>query len=240
MKRTRSRAAPVLVGVIASVVALQAERALGQPTPRGDPHPIPLSECTTIDEPGSYVLTQNLTVAGDCFVVAADFVTLDLGGWVITGNGTGAGITDSDEGPPLQGIAVRYGTVTGFALGVSLVHTIAAVVAEVRAFGNGNGIQVTDGSTVSGSTAVSNTQIGIFAECACTISGNTAMDNGTDGIIADGGSTVSGNTASGNGGIGILVDCPSNVIGNTATNSSGSANLSLLGTDCNDSDNVAP
>ena len=50
-----------------------------------------ISKCTTISKPGSYVLTRNLTASGDCLMVAANFVTLDLGGWVITGNGTGTG-----------------------------------------------------------------------------------------------------------------------------------------------------
>ena len=79
MKKTRLRAASALVGVIASVTALGAGPALGAQ----------INKCTTITKPGFYVLTRNLTATGDCLVVAANFVTIDLGGWVITGSGLG-------------------------------------------------------------------------------------------------------------------------------------------------------
>jgi hypothetical protein len=50
VKRIRLRAAPAVVGVIASVVTLAAGPALG--------NPIRISKCTTITKPGSYVLTR--------------------------------------------------------------------------------------------------------------------------------------------------------------------------------------
>ena len=64
----------------------------------------PISACVTITASGSYVLTRNLVAAGDCLAVAADFVTIDLAGHLITGNGTGAGIRDSGF---RRGIAVH-------------------------------------------------------------------------------------------------------------------------------------
>src|SRR5262249_46179573 len=48
-----------------------------------------LSSCKSLTTPGSYVLTGNLSAVGDCLVVAADFVTIDLAGFSVTGNGTG-------------------------------------------------------------------------------------------------------------------------------------------------------
>ena len=93
-------------GVIASVIALGAGPVLGAAKPTK------LRECGEIDQPGSYVLTRNVTTDGDCFVVTADDVTLDLGGWVITGtNNDRTGITDD---APRRNIAVRNGTITGF------------------------------------------------------------------------------------------------------------------------------
>ena len=86
MKKTRLHA-PALVGVLVSVVAFSAGPAWGDQSSRpalGNR----ISKCGTISKPGSYVLTRNLTAIGDCLVVAANFVTIDLGGWVITGNGT--------------------------------------------------------------------------------------------------------------------------------------------------------
>jgi hypothetical protein len=268
MKKSRRRAAQALANVIASILALGAEPALGAV----------ISECTTIGKPGSYVLTRNLTAAGDCVVIAADFVTLDLAGWVITGDGsTGRGVTGGG-----RGITVRNGTVTGFSLAVML--GAGAVVEKVRAIDNGGdgaGIatgssSMISGNTVSGSpfpiaagfgsTISGNTtrggQFGITAGNFSTVSGNNVVGGGV-GIFTGFGSIVSGNTSSGsdpsiftglgstvtgntakeegNGGggsAGIVVDCPSNVIGNTATGYSN--NLVLSGAGCTNIDNLAP
>jgi hypothetical protein len=62
--------------------------------------PIKISKCTKITKPGSYLVTRNLTAVGDCLVLEARNVTLDLGGW-ITGDGA-EDSTGSQEGqaPP--------------------------------------------------------------------------------------------------------------------------------------------
>ena len=52
-----------------------------------------ITACQTIGQPGKYSLGGNLTAAGDCLVIAADFVSIDLAGFTIAGNGTGAGVT---------------------------------------------------------------------------------------------------------------------------------------------------
>ncbi|MGH9900357.1 MAG: hypothetical protein ACRD68_00800, partial [Pyrinomonadaceae bacterium] len=72
----------------------------------------PIRSCQTIDDSGSYLLTKSLTAAGDCLVIAADNVTVDLNGFTITGDGTGKGITDG--GAQLKNITVRNGGVTNF------------------------------------------------------------------------------------------------------------------------------
>src|SRR2546428_5578353 len=64
-----------------------------------------ISACTAITTSGSYILTRNLVAAGNCLVVAADFVTTDLAGHTISGNGTGGGITTGSD----VGITVRGG-----------------------------------------------------------------------------------------------------------------------------------
>lgn len=52
--------------------------------------PIEIDRCQTIDNPGSYKLVRNLTAPAnaDCFVISANFVTLDLAGFTITGRGS--------------------------------------------------------------------------------------------------------------------------------------------------------
>ena len=51
-----------------------------------------------------------LSAAGNCIVVGADSVTIDLGGFTITGNGTGNGITDA--GQARKGVVARNGSIT--------------------------------------------------------------------------------------------------------------------------------
>ena len=143
---------------LASVAAFAAEAAAGR-----------ISKCTKITEPGSYVLTRNLAAAGSCIVVAADFVTIDLGGWVITGPGdTGAGVTD--EGNPRQGIALRNGVVTGFNDSVRFGSS-GAVVEKVRASAFETGIAVGADGIVSGNT-VSSAVFGIVVGPNSIVSDN--------------------------------------------------------------------
>jgi hypothetical protein len=71
--------------------------------------------CGIISEPGSYVLTKNLNAIGDCLTVTADYVTIDLGGFTIFGDGTGAGI--KGDGTRLA-ITMRDGTITNLADGI--------------------------------------------------------------------------------------------------------------------------
>lgn len=223
----------------------------------------PIFACGTIDTPGSYVVVQNLDAIGDCLVVAADNVTIDLGGHVLAGDGTGEGIKVSFAGAFRSNVAVRNGTVTGFGDGVALFGVVDARVSDVRALSNGgtgirvdkgstvtgctaaengdNGIQTETGSTVTGNTARNNGQAGIRVNALSTVAGNTAMENGSVGIhVFNNGGTVTGNTASFNDNVGLSILCPSNVIGNTALFNSG-GNLILAGSGtCNDIDNLAP
>src|SRR4051812_38813848 len=89
-----------------------------------------LNNCTTITDPGAYVLGKNLNATGDCFVIAADFVNLDLDGFTLTGNGTGAAISQlmPTYGVGRRGMVVRNGAVTNFQSGVSLDFSIGGRV----------------------------------------------------------------------------------------------------------------
>jgi hypothetical protein len=80
--------------------------------------PVTIGGCRTIDQPGSYQLVGNLTADGNCLVVTADGVTIDLGGFAITGNGTGTAIISKPKGtgiPPARTV-VRNGDISHFAV----------------------------------------------------------------------------------------------------------------------------
>jgi len=236
-------------------IALALGAAILVPGRGAQAAPIPIQACQTISQPGSYVLANDLTSIGDCLVITADFVTIDLAGFTMRG-GAGAAIVAPQGG---NGIAVRNGSINHFARGVDLSSARGSIVEGLRVFGGtsnaGFGISATgivkgntafgifgDGITATGTVtdnyAEGNRDAGISA--TGTVRGNVATDN-SEGINAGVGSTVIGNTATNNrteGGVGISVDCPSNLTDNTAVNNR--RNLLLNGDGCHNEDNVAP
>jgi hypothetical protein len=201
--------------------------------------PTNINKCTTISEPGAYELTRNLDATGDCLVIAADFVTIDLKGFVISGNGTGAGISNAGKGR--LGTAIRNGTITNFFSGIDFSAINGAnqstEVQQIRAIANARfGIALNPNAIVSGCTASGNGGTGIGAGANSTLTGNNASGNQT-GFDVSVRSLLSGNTASDNrpGGIGIIISCPSNLVGNAAIGNS--SDIIELGVGCTRANN---
>ena len=171
----------------------------------------------TISEPGSYILTGNLTVPDEdttAIQITVENVTLNLNGFAILGpgiSGSGRGVKG-----PFSNITVVNGTVTGMGAG-GIALGDHARVKDVRATNNGkNGILAGPRSTLTGNTAHDNNFSGIGVGEDSLVTGNTANNNSNHGISASSGSaTVTGNTAMGNGQDGISAN-DSTVTGNTA------------------------
>jgi hypothetical protein len=224
--------------------------------PEAGAQPTGIATCTTINQSGSYVLQNNLTTTGDCLVITAGFVTIDLAGFSITGSGptvgTAIGIPIGPQGFP--GIAVRNGTISNFEFGVSIGShptdeggiveglRVADVQEGIFAIGIVKGNTVNCGpesllgiggsGTVTGNYIANCGSVGIGTIGA--VSGNTVVSSGT-GISVQG--TAIGNSAMGNT-VGIAATCPSLLVDNVATNNG--TNLVLHGTGCKTEDNVAP
>lgn len=208
--------------------------------------PARVHKCQIIDQSGSYVVKRNLTAEpdGDCLVVTADHVTIDLDGFSIMGNGVGNGILLSG---PRKDVEVRGGTLRDFdGDGISAPdpanqgHRIIAVradsnssdgiflagsghlVRDCTAVGNGSvqtvagndGIKIGAGSTATGNTAEGNARHGVDAGLGSTVTGNTARSN-QRGIATGDGATVTGNTAASNV-VGIDAASNSTITGNSA------------------------
>ena len=225
--------------------------------------PKKINKCTTISKSGSYVVNRNLQAtaktAGNCIVIDADFVTLDLNGFTLTGLGDGTGVGVWNNDVPHQGLLVRNGMITGFQSGISFPFSRGSTVESIKAFSNDwTGIRVYSGSTVTGNTASDNGFTGILVGFGSIVVANTASDNGRDGMnvgtrstvtanrASNNGanglniglySTVTGNIASGNNAKGLGLFCPSNIIGNTASGNSGQ-NIALSGFGCRQSNNL--
>ena len=220
-----------------------------------------IQSCGTITESGSYLLRKNLTAAGDCIVVDADFVTLDLNGFTLSGDGTGTGIGDRGT-VSRKGITIRNGIVTNFRNGIQisasqgllieriqvignsaygLITNGTAIVRESLAFENGaDGFNVGARSLITGSNSSANGGTGIVIDLGSTAIGNIVDQNGNNGLVAfsGGNTTIVNNTSWNNKTTGLFIYCPSNVIGNTAT--ANGTNMTLSGTGCNNVNNVAP
>jgi hypothetical protein len=202
--------------------------------------PQAIATCQMINQPGSYVVDKNLTAAGDCIVIAADFVTLDLDGFVITGNGkSGAGVSEL-RGQPFRGITVRNGTITGFAQAILLTKSTGATVERIHATANADhAISLGDMATVRSSVAIANGHDGIRVGQRGLVTGSNSEENGGAGIRVDMGGNVIGNTVGrnkisgistvegasvinnvsrNNSSYGIFMDCPGLAMGNATSN----------------------
>lgn len=177
----------------------------------------------TINQPGSYYLTQNLTnttTNGDGIRIDVDDVTLDLNGYTLSG-GTGS----SDDGIVVLGshenIYIKNGTVRDWngdginALnadasifenlhaenngGDGVVADFGAIILNCTSSGNGlDGLEGDDGTIIKNSTASGNDDNGIQTSEGSIAIGNSSANNGTDGVDIAAGSVAVNNSASGN------------------------------------------
>jgi hypothetical protein len=191
-----------------------------------------ISSCQTLSQPGSYVLNKNLTASGDCLVIASDYVTVDLNGFVVSGAGTGTGIGEAGGTafPGFHGVTIRNGAVTRFADGIRFSNSVGVTVDHVNAsFNTNGGVQLGQRAVVTSSRADENGSIGIDVDIGSSLTGNTVGRNHASGIVAQEGAIIVNNEARNNGLDGIFMDCPGAAIANTAGNNLGTNLLPLNG-----------
>lgn len=236
---------PIALALGATILALG---------PGAQAAPTPIRACQTLSQPGSYVLEHNLTATGDCLVITTGFVTIDLAGFLISAGGFGIR-TGVSTGAPLQGYAVRNGSIFAPSGGVALDGELS-IVEELRVSTMGTGISTQgivrantvvviaegSGTGIIASGTVTDNHVtgptrGTGIAAAGTLRGNTVI-NAAIGIAVSAGSTVIGNTVTGARLFGIQVACPSNLADNTAVNNA--ANLVLNGEGCHNEDTLAP
>jgi hypothetical protein len=227
--------------------------------------PIEIDKCQTISQPGSYRLVNNIhsttngVPGGNCLVITAITVTIDLAGFSIgTDRGTGVSAVQGT-----RGITVRNGSMSasrGAAVALdgdgSIVEGLRIDLTEASGISakgivRGNTVTNFDGGDtgISASGSITDNYVsgmtvgvggglrldtGISAEG--TVRGNTVL-NCLRGLIVSPGSTVIGNTATDTV-TGIEANCPANLTDNTAVNNG--TNLVLSGSGCNNTNNVAP
>ena len=192
---------------------------------------IPISSLPfTIDAPGSYYLTGNLTgVAGqNGITIAAKHVTVDLNGFRLAGPGQNGVFSSAEQ------IAVRNGSIDGWSISGIASAGKGALIDNIRASQNSfNGISVgadsvvqsctvTNSGTLANGKGISATAGSIVSKCTVTrTSGNnaTAISVGASGLVID--CTAHDNDAA--GGAGIFGGSGSSIIRSQATMNSGTA-----------------
>ena len=137
----------------AGVLAAASQVAVAPQAFAAAPGPQEIKKCQVIGTTGSFVLINNLPgpggllAGGDCLDIQADFVSVDLDGFMISGGIVGEGITDN--GVTRRGTAVHNGTIAGFNTGVSLLASRGTIVEGLRvADAVFRGISVGEGSIV--------------------------------------------------------------------------------------------
>ena len=177
---------------------------------------------------------------GPALVVTADNVVLDLGGFTITGEGTGAAGLPGILLKNVKGVTVRKGTVTGFGAGVAIAGGANNVVENVTVqdnigstegdFGDGITVNSSSGNIIRGNTVKRNGPFsGISLVGACTK--NEIRDN----LITDN-NMLPGDPSMGRQDMGIRLEGPganeNKIVGNTVTGS-GAEGICILPT-CTD------
>jgi parallel beta-helix repeat protein len=143
-----------------------------------------ISNCTTINQPGDYQVTADLTASGGCISILVSNVSLKLNGHIITGSNPGNGITVSSGAGRLDHVGIEGpGLIKGFTDGIAFFNT--------------------DYSQVNRVTAASNAAVGIFSASSTflTLGYNVTTQNGVFGIVLQGStnSAVAFNEMNGNG-----------------------------------------
>jgi hypothetical protein len=196
--------------------------------------PMPITQCPqTISQPGAYRVENNLTATGTCLTITTDFVTIDLAGFSMSGNGSGRGIVTNVPG--FRGIGVRNGSISNFFDGIVLEQAVGYIIEGLRVFNTqgagisagpppgivrdnvtvdtrGGGIIAT-GTIINNVVNAGNDATGIMAGQFSVVTGNTVSNVGFG--IFGGSAVISGNSVGDNSRTGISAEAGSTLIGNS-------------------------
>jgi hypothetical protein len=187
----------------------------------------------------SITLTADLNCTGDGLVVRASGITINLGGYTITGDG-GVGDFGIDNTRGKDNVVVKNGTVQGFDDGVRMGQDSTAgvptgnVVRNVIASNNTfNGIDLDEGSghKVVGSRTENNGDSGIDLNAnRSVVSGSVAEDNGDEGIHVTGSrNSILGSRTDNNDEDGIDVEGNGNIIKGSSGTENASDGVDIAG-----------
>lgn len=166
----------LFVLLLAAALVLPASAALPIDAQiHGQAGPTPIDDCQVITEPGTYVLTDDITGGGNgnftfisqtCLVVESDDVVIDGQGHQVDGTGvsdtTGIAVVGGSN-DTVDNVTVSDVTVTDWNRGIYFGHTENGTIREVTAVSNAYGMSVegSNGTDLTRSTANDNL-IGVY------------------------------------------------------------------------------
>ena len=187
--------------------------------------PKPITACgTTISTPGSFVVTANLaatSTAVPCINVTSPAVTIDLGGFTLTGKGGSAGILSGSTATTGGTLKVANGLIKLFKLGIN-APGIGVTLRNVQVIGNqgtgavlgddaqvrdsdfvgngtsglGDGLDVGGNALITHCTLTNNNGNGLQAKGAgAVVTASRAASNAADGFLTRGSSVLRSNSA---------------------------------------------
>jgi len=151
---------------------------------------------------GTYGLQNDVTASGDCITIAQPIgasVTVNLNGFTITGDGTGAAIVAPNPGRKIS--VVGPGAIAGFQTGVDLNFTTDVTVKRLNVSDTSAiGIVIGQGSVTDSSLSNSggSSGVGVATGDRSTVTNVTASDNYIAGIDVGARSSVTQSTADNN------------------------------------------
>ena len=124
-------------------------------------NPYELTDCKTSGwvENETYVLQNDLpSVEGSCFNIDADYVTLDLGGYTITGDGTGEGIYIEN-----QYNIIKNGVISSFEYSIFVGGAENSEIRDITLINNINGIYSSGSYNSFLNISILNSDMGIYS-----------------------------------------------------------------------------
>jgi hypothetical protein len=193
-----------------------------------------ITACGTINTAGNYVLTKSLKATGNCLIVTVSNVAIDLHKHSLTGNGTGAGITD--DGNNVAFIVIANGKISHFTTGIDLsteTDQTSDLILNVNASGNsGDGVHIAGrDNNLMNVTAGKNGGNGIeLGRCCDSLYKVTANENSGNGLSFDSEDYLLNVTSNSNSGNGVSGGFDALVVNSVANKNSGNG-LELKGGD---------
>ncbi|MXR40371.1 hypothetical protein GRX01_03240 [Halobaculum sp. WSA2] len=212
--RSEIRRGAIVALVAAMVVATAAPAASAAGAFAADDHePGPttyLDHCTTIDDPGTYILDRDVRTSADaCFTVTADDVRLLGAGHAVVGtnrNGSAVAVDGASD------VHVEGFDVDGWWHGVRVVDAEDVTVTDVSVRNaSADGVRVSDSTGVTLShgsvVAVGGHGVAVLESETVTVDGMRLANNTGDGVAVrrSTGTTVRASEIVENGGVGVAV-----------------------------------